>query len=218
MLDKELARLGATGQNLEKLAHGLQCHDVDELLALIGRGDITARQIEHALAPSLTSAPPEAFAPVAEKARGGASSGVLVLGVNNIATLLAKCCKPVPPDAIVGFVSKARGVTVHRDDCENMRRLASEQRERLIPASWGNTAEAPFSADIEVVASDRQGLLRDVSEAIAREKVNVTAVNTISRNNQASMRFTVEVTRLDHLARILKMVLEVPGVMSAVRR
>ena len=218
ILDKELARLAATGQNLEKLAHGLQCRNVDELLALIGRGDITARQIEHALAPSITSAPPDAHAPVAQKARGSASVGVLVLGLNNIATLLAKCCKPVPPDAIIGFVSKARGVTVHRGDCENMLRLTSEQRERAMPASWGDTAEAPFSADIEVVASDRQGLLRDVSEAIAREKVNVTAVNTISRSNHASMRFTVEVTKLDHLTRILKMVLEVAGVISAARR
>ena len=141
-----------------------------------------------------------------------------MLGPNNIATVLAKCCKPVPPDPILGFVSKARGVTVHRADCVNMIKLDAIQRERQMPASWGYTADAPFSTEIEVLATDRQGLLRDVSEAIAREKVNVTAVNTISKNNQASMRFTVEITKLEHLIRILKMVQEVPGVMSAARR
>jgi len=124
----------------------------------------------------------------------------------------------VPPDSIIGFVSKARGVTVHRADCTNMLKLDQKQHERQMPASWGNTADAPFSAEIEVRAMDRQGLLRDVSEAIAREKVNVTAVNTISKNNEASMRFTVEITKLEHLVRILKMVQEVPGVMFAARR
>ena len=219
VLDKELARLSATGQNLEKLAHEMHCQSVDEMLAMIGRGEITPRQIEQTLAPPDAAGPvSDAFLPVAEKAHGGASSGVLVLGVNNIATLLAKCCKPVPPDPIIGFISKARGVTVHRRDCLNMHRLLPEQRERLMPASWGNTAEAPFSADMEVLAVDRQGLLRDISEAIAREKVNVTAVNTMSKNNQASMRFTVEITKLEHLTRVLKMVQEVLGVVTAIRR
>jgi GTP pyrophosphokinase len=218
-LERELARLGASGHNLEKLAQLLHAKDVDEMLAAIGRGEITPRQIEIAIAPPAPAQPaPEAPIAVPEQARRGASGGVLVLGVNNIATVLAKCCKPVPPDPIIGFVSKARGVTVHRADCANMTKLETQQRERLMPASWGDTREAPFSADLEVLAVDRQGLLRDVSEAIAREKVNVTAVNTLSKNNQASMRFTVEITKVDHLTRVLKMVQEVPGVMSAVRR
>ncbi|HVK54677.1 MAG TPA: bifunctional (p)ppGpp synthetase/guanosine-3',5'-bis(diphosphate) 3'-pyrophosphohydrolase [Burkholderiales bacterium] len=219
ILEKELARLGATGQKLDKLAHELHCHNVDEMMAMIGRGEITPRQIDLVLVPE-SAAPSEPVAPVtiSEQSSTATSSGVLVLGVNNIATILAKCCKPVPPDPIVGFVSKARGVMVHRLDCSNVVELLPLQRERLMPASWGKTAEAPFSADIEVLAVDRQGLLRDVSEAIAREKVNVTAVNTISKNNQASMRFTIEITKLDHLVRILKMVQEVPGVISAIRR
>ncbi|MBA2689802.1 MAG: bifunctional (p)ppGpp synthetase/guanosine-3',5'-bis(diphosphate) 3'-pyrophosphohydrolase [Burkholderiales bacterium] len=217
ILEKELARLGATGQNLEKLANALACHSVDEMMAAIGRGEITPRQIELTLVPHV---PPmeDVPLPMPGHARGGSSAGVLVVGMNNIATTLAKCCKPVPPDAIVGFVSKARGVTVHRADCFNMNRLASTQRERLMQAGWGNTGAAAFSADIEVLAVDRQGLLRDISEAIAREKVNVTAVNTISKNNQASMRFAMEITKLDHLVRVLKMVEEVPGVISATRR
>jgi GTP pyrophosphokinase len=218
VLERELARLSATGQKLEKLAQLLHLKNVDEMFAAIGRGEITPRQIEVALTPETFLQPVEAPIAAPEQARSGASGGVLVLGLNNIATVLAKCCKPVPPDPIIGFVSKARGVTVHRADCVNMIKLDAIQRERQMAASWGNTADAPFSTEIEVLATDRQGLLRDVSEAIAREKVNVTAVNTISKNNQASMRFTVEITKLEHLIRILKMVQEVPGVMSAARR
>jgi GTP pyrophosphokinase len=156
--------------------------------------------------------------PIKPAAPEKASSGVLVLGVNNIATLIAKCCKPVPPDPIVGYITRARGVTVHRQDCPNVTGLAPEQHERLMPADWGkNVAEAPFSADLEVVAEDRQGLLRDISEAISRERINVTAVNTLSRGAHAFMRFTLQVSSADGIARVLRQVRDVPGVDSARR-
>jgi len=141
-----------------------------------------------------------------------------VLGVNNIATLVAKCCKPVPPDPIVGFVTRARGVMVHRQDCPNITGLAPEQRDRLMAADWGRTSEeAGFSADLEVVAVDRQGLLRDVSEAISRERINVTAVNTLSRGAMAFMRFTLQVSSADGIQRVLRQLKDVPGVDSARR-
>jgi GTP pyrophosphokinase len=143
---------------------------------------------------------------------------VLVLGVNNIATLIAKCCKPVPPDPIVGVVTRARGVTVHRQDCVNITSLAEGQLDRLMPADWGKTGdEAPFSADLEVVAIDRQGLLRDISDAIARERINVTAVNTLSRGVHAFMRFTLQVASADGIQRVLRQVKDVPGVDTARR-
>jgi GTP pyrophosphokinase len=141
-----------------------------------------------------------------------------VLGVNNIATLVAKCCKPVPPDPIVGFITRTRGVMVHRQDCANVTGLDEAQRDRLMPADWGKTeGEAPFSADLEVVAIDRQGLLRDISEAIARERINVTAVNTLSRGAHAFMRFTVQVGSGDAIMRVLRQVKDVPGVDTARR-
>jgi GTP pyrophosphokinase len=145
------------------------------------------------------------------------SGGVLVLGVNNIATLVAKCCRPVPPDPIVGFVTRTRGVMVHRQDCRNITSLTPEQHERLMPADWGSTGEAAFSAEVEVVAVDRQGLLRDISEAISRERINVTAVNTLSRGAHAFMRFTVQVTSADGIMRVLRQVKDVPGVDTARR-
>src|SRR5204862_6892292 len=141
------------------------------------------REIAVRAAPLGPAAPPPIL-PLAPAPAARASSGVLVLGVNNIATMIAKCCKPVPPDPIVGFITRTRGVMVHRQDCPNIAGLEESQRDRLMPADWGKTSgEAPFSADLEVVALDRQGLLRDVSEAIPRERINVTALNTLSRGS-----------------------------------
>jgi GTP pyrophosphokinase len=217
-LDKELHRIGAVSESHEKIATACGFDKLEDFLAALGRGEVSARQIEVAVrgeAPAPQAAP---VVPVSKPAPSGTSSGVLVLGVTNIATLIAKCCKPVPPDPIVGFITRARGVTVHRQDCPNITGLAPDQRERLMPADWGKTGEeAPFSADLEVVALDRQGLLRDVSEAIARERINVTAVNTLSRGAHAFMRFTLQVGSADGIVRVLRQVREVPGVDTARR-
>lgn len=230
-LERELARNSATAIALEKVASALNHRDLDECLAEIGRGEITPHQIEIALR-ELTATKSEAAPAMALEALGqGAlagglsavksdktSGGVLVLGVNNIATMVAKCCKPLPSDPIIGFVTKTRGVMVHRLDCINIVSLTSEQRERLMAAQWGNVDQQPFAADIEVTAMDRQGLLRDVSEALSHERINVTAVNTLSRGNLASMRFTVEIKRGEELVRLIRTVSEVPGVETVRRR
>jgi GTP pyrophosphokinase len=218
-LDKELQRLGATGASHEKIAHACGFEKLEDFFAALGRGEVTGRQIEIAvrgepLAPA--AMPP--LVPLAPPPSSKTSSGVLVLGVNNIATMIAKCCKPVPPDPIVGFITRTRGVMVHRQDCPNIVGLAGEQRDRLMPADWGKTGdEAPFSADIEVVAVDRQGLLRDISEAISRERINVTAVNTLSRGAHAFMRFTLQIGSADAIIRVLRQVKDVPGVDTARR-
>ena len=215
-LDKELQRLGSTGAAHEKIAAAIGYEKLDDFFAALGRGEVSSRQIEIAVrgAAPVVEAPPLVIKPTPT---GRASSGVLVLGVNNIATLIAKCCKPVPPDPIVGFVTRVRGVTVHRLDCPNITSLAEGQKDRLMPADWGDTTAAPFSADLEVVALDRQGLLRDISEAIARERINVTAVNTLSRGSHAFMRFTLQVSSADAILRVLRQVKDVPGVDTARR-
>jgi len=216
-LEKELQRLGATQASHERVAAAAGFPRLDDFFAALGRGEVSARQVEIAVRGEAPPAPLQegpVLAPLADKA----SSGVLVLGVNNIATLIAKCCKPVPPDPIVGFITRARGVMVHRQDCPNITGLAEGQRDRLMAADWGRTGEAAgFSADMEVVAVDRQGLLRDITEAIARERINVTAVNTLSRGAHAFMRFTLQVSSADGIARVLRQVKEVPGVDSARR-
>jgi GTP pyrophosphokinase len=216
-LEKELTRLGATSFSHERIATACGFPGTDEFFAALGRGEVTGRQIETAVrggAPVAAPPPPITVSP-APSAR--TSSGVLVLGVNNIATMMAKCCKPVPPDAIIGFITRTRGVMVHRADCPNVTGLEPSQRERLLPANWGKTAESGFAADIEVIALDRQGLLRDISEAIARERINVTAVNTLSRGSHAFMRFTLQVGDGDAIHRVLRQVKDVPGVDHARR-
>jgi GTP pyrophosphokinase len=215
-LEKELTRLGATSFAHEKVAVACGFARTDEFLAALGRGEVTARQIEIAVRGEAPVPPPPAVTVVPEP-ESRASSGVLVLGVNNIATLVAKCCKPVPPDPIIGFITRTRGVMVHRADCRNVTGLGPEQRERLLPAEWGKTGGAPFAADVEVVALDRQGLLRDISEAISRERINVTAVNTLSRGAHAYMRFTLQVDSGDAIHRVLRQVRDVPGVDQARR-
>ena len=216
-LEKELQRLGATHTSHESVAAAAGFAKLDDFFAALGRGEVSSRQIEIAVRGEAPAAPAPA-APVLAPARDKTSSGVLVLGVNNIATLIAKCCKPVPPDPIVGFITRARGVMVHRQDCPNVTGLAEGQRDRLMAADWGRTGEeAGFSADVEVVAADRQGLLRDITEAIARERINVSAVNTLSRGTHAFMRFTVQVSSADGIQRVLRQLKDVPGVDSARR-
>src|SRR5260221_4906804 len=164
-LDKDLQRLGSTGAAHEKIAGASGFAKLDDFYAALGRGEVTGRQIEIAIRGETPAAAP-AMAPLVAPAPSKVSSVVLVLGVNNIATMVPKCCKPVPPDPIIGFITRMRGVMVHRQDCPNITGLAPDQRERLMPADWGKTSdEAPFSADLEAVPLDRQGLLRDHSEA-----------------------------------------------------
>jgi GTP pyrophosphokinase len=217
-LEKELQRAGKSGIALEKVAQALKFAKLDEMLAAVGHGELSTRQLQQALHDQPPPAQTEP-APLARESRAQpVSGGVLVLGVNNIATVIAKCCKPVPPESIAGFVSKGRGITVHRADCANVAALAGERRERLMPAQWGHNVAGPFAVDITVEAADRAGLLRDISEMMAREHVNVTAANTLSRGEHARMFFTIEIADLGKLEQVLLALKTVPGVSAAARR
>ncbi len=218
ILEKELQRAGQTSVKHDGVAGLFKFDKLEEFLAALGRGELTSHQVEVALRPKEAPSPDAAPAPVAPAPSSRSGSGVLVLGVNNIATMVAKCCKPVPPDGIVGFVTRTRGVMVHRADCPNITGLAGDQKDRLMAAAWGETGSSWFFADIEVVANDRQGLLRDITEAIARERVNVTAMNTLSKGPMAYMRFTIQVTSADIIDRVKRTVGAVADVESVVRR
>ena len=138
-----------------------------------------------------------------------------MVGVDKLLTLTARCCKPAPPDRIVGFVTRGRGVSIHRHDCANAKRLDSA---RCVPAEWGEATGARFPVDVFVEALDRTGLLRDISDVLARERINVTGTSTQTTAHVARMRFTLEVENIDQLERVLDLVRDVRGVMSAVRR
>ena len=131
---------------------------------------------------------------------------------------LARCCKPAPPDEIVGFVTRGRGISIHRASCPSAARLRARQPERIIAADWGKQSSSVFPVDVVVQAEDRHGLLRDVSEMLSREKINVTAANTQSRQSLATMHFTLDIADVAQLQRVLAKVREVAGVQSAARR
>jgi GTP pyrophosphokinase len=188
---------------------------MEDLLAALGRGDVTPRQLGlslHEEAPVAGERP--LFAPRAPSQEQG---GILVHGISKLLTSTAKCCKPLPPEPIIGFVTRGRGITVHRQDCPNVLLLDEAGQRRLINADWGGGGGV-FPAELEVRAHDRQGLLRDISEVLSREKINVTATNTESRTGVARMRFTVEVRDIAQLGRVLTLIHEVPSVLECRRR
>ncbi len=211
---KELQRQGMTSVNLDKFAQESGFAKLDDFLAGIGRGEISPRQIQTAL--RVGDRPPVVAdqQPIVGKSRAQ-PGGILIVGVDKLLTVPAKCCKPAPPDAIIGFVSRGRGVTIHRRGCGNVKRLAAE---RLIAADWGRSEEATFPVDVVIEATDRSGLLRDITEIFSREHINVTATNSASRDVSARMLLTVEIKNLHQLNRVLVLIRDVPGVARAGRR
>jgi len=222
-VERELARAGSTALNLDQLAAKAGFAKVDEFFAAVAREELNSRQLQTAIR-AVASPAAEAAAPVVDEVTTrqskatGTSGGILVVGVDRLMTVLARCCKPVPPDAIVGYVTRGKGITVHRVGCANVARIRREQPERLIESNWGAPGDEVFPVDIVVESTDRQGLLKDLSEIFSREKINVTAVNTLSKHHLAHMAFTLEVRGVDQLKRALALVAEVPGVLHAGRR
>ena len=214
IVEKELKRERAAHASLDALADRLGFKKPDELFFAVARDEVNLRQLQTAVrgfeAPAPQAPKPKARATTAK-------SGVLVVGgMDRLMTQLAKCCKPVPPDPIRGFVTRGKGVSVHREDCASLRRLAENQPERLIDAQWGDSPGS-YAVEMAVTATDRRGLLRDIGDALAREKINVTAVRTQSRDELAFMRFTFEVTDLTQLKRAFAVVRELKGVIRVSR-
>jgi GTP pyrophosphokinase len=188
---------------------------LSDLLVDIARGTVGPKLLQDALKPAPVEPVAEDALPAARKSRAGARSSVLIVGVDKLLTLTAKCCKPVPPERIVGFVTRGRGVSIHRAGCASLKRLDPARR---VDAEWGAASGATFPVEVVVEAADRTGLLRDISEVLTRERVNVTATVTQSASHAAYMRFTLEVENLDQLERVLTLVRDVKGVVNAGRR
>ena len=207
--------------NQQHLCEKLGFKLLDDLFTALGQGEITPRAIQKACGALVEPAPvPVSATSIVKKSKiqSGDKNGVLVDGEGGLLTTLAKCCKPAPPDLIVGFVTRERGVSIHRQGCSDFEHLAKQSPEKVLPASWAVLdANQVFAIDIEVRANDRNGLLRDVSDALARYKVNVTAVQMQTRNLEASMRVTLEMKKVDELPRVLAGVAEVKGVASVAR-
>jgi len=222
VFEKEAGRYGHLSSKLDTIAQKLGYKSIDEVYIAIGHDEIGLRELGQTLA-SLeepTTAPepitPDDFIKTARADQHG--RGILIEGVDQLMTMLSKCCKPVPPDPVIGFVTKGRGISIHRCDCPTLKRLAANSPERLIHADWGKTDPNHFfSVDLVIEAHDRGGLLRDLSEVMSREKINVTAVNTLSKDQRARMRFTVEIRGTDQLQKVMVRLNEVAGVINVSR-
>jgi GTP pyrophosphokinase len=222
-VEKLLQREGKTATRLEDLASKLGFKSADALFEVVGKDEFSLRNIEVLLKPPAPVLTPDDYL-LLKRTRHSEKvprSGVLVVGIDSLMTQLAKCCKPAPPDAIGGFVSRGKGVSVHRADCSNFREFSARHAERVIAVTWGThrpAESAVYPVDVAVEAADRQGLLRDISEVFAKEKMNVIGVQTQSVKGTAWMTFTVEVLDSGRLERVLAIVRDVPNVRSARRR
>lgn len=229
LVEKTLQREGKTSVNLDNLAAKLGFKSPDDLFSVVGKEEFSLRNIEQAL----SDAPPPEHAPEApadfeKRSSGasvahGASTGVLVVGVDALLTQLARCCRPAPPDPISGFVTRGKGMSIHRSDCPTFVRMAERAPERVLQTTWsadvlGGRGASVYPVDLMIEASDRQGLLRDISEVFAREKMNVVGVKTQSRRNTAFMQFTVEVSNAAQVQRACTLLGEVQGVVRAGRK
>lgn len=227
MVEKTLQREGKTSVSLDDLASKLGFKSPEALFVVVGKEEFSLRQVEQALhdGPPPVDEQPEIVAKSSSgrSVASGASSGVLVVGVGALMTQLARCCRPAPPDGIAGFVTRGKGVSIHRTDCPTFARMATEAPERVLETAWsdeaiGGRGDTVYPVDLMIEATDRQGLLRDISDIFAREKINVVGVNTVSKRHHAYMHFTVEVRSAEQCRRALLVLSEISGMIRASRR
>ncbi|MDF3036217.1 MAG: bifunctional (p)ppGpp synthetase/guanosine-3,5-bis(diphosphate) 3-pyrophosphohydrolase [Paucimonas sp.] len=223
LLEKTLQREGKTAVNLDDLAHTLGFAKLEDLLLAVAKEQFSLRLIEQALHAGEQAEVVGEEALVTRKSRTssvtqGAKSGVLVVGTDGLMTQLARCCKPAPPDDIVGFVTRGKGVSIHRSTCRNLSQMRKLTPERVIQTEWGNAGrDTVYPVDIFVLASDRQGLLRDISDIFLREKINVIGVSTQTAKGTAKMAFTAEIGSTAQLMKALGAIRDVNGVVEARR-
>ena len=187
MLEKELKRLGLDFGKLDEVASAFKYEKSDDFLAAVGYGDIDTHQVAQRLSPAPVEEelpPTVAAIPIAD------TRGIQVQGVGDLLTRLARCCNPVPGDPIVGFITRGKGVTVHRTDCPSV--INEDEPERLVKVEWGRMDHQTFPVTIRVDAWDREGLVRDVAAVVADEKVNIASASvTVHKDRTATLTATL---------------------------
>ena len=218
LLEREFKRLALTSVDYQRIARKVQMNTVEDMYAAVGAGDLSSAQVLNA-AQGLVERRPE---PQLKLARPGATryrSEVQVHGVGNLLNHMAGCCKPLPGDAITGFITQGRGVSIHRSDCARLVKLQESAPERVIDVEWGRTPTDNYEVDVAIEAYDRHGLLRDITGLFANARINVLAINTQTNKNShtATMRLRVEVPNLASLSKLLERINRLHNVISAVR-
>jgi len=212
LLEKELRRLGIPLSEQEQIALLFKYDDMDDFLAALGWGEVSLHQIAVKLSspPETEETPPSAVKPPAE-----VESAIQVMGVGDLLTHVARCCNPVPGDEIIGYITRARGITVHRNDCPNV--LNEDEKERLVKVEWGRTGYA-YPVSVQIEANDRVGLLRDITTLVSDEKVNIATVSSVDYDDGVTnIYLTLHITDIKQLSRLLTKLDRVAGVISVVR-
>ena len=219
MVERECARLSLTALDYKEIAKQLNLRAVEEMFMAVGSGELSAKQILRVAQTVTRGDHNEKPFWVVRPSRPARRDAVRVDGVGNMLTQFARCCMPVPGDPIEGYITKSRGITVHRSDCARLLTLIGDYPERIISVSWGAGDTDRFPVKIGLTAYDRQGLLADVSSVMAREQVNVTAINTLSdpAQNTAEMKVTAEVTSIDALLSVLEKLSQLDNVVAVKR-
>ena len=221
-LDRELHRLGVTDLPIEKIASRFKHKKVDEFLEAVGHGDITAGHLANAVNELVPreNTHEENRPRLARREQSTTSGGFKIFGVGNLLTATARCCHPVPNDPIIGYITRGRGVTIHRQDCGNVLRLQGDDRDRLIEVEWGGGTGEGYAVDIAVEAYDRSGLLRDITSVLANENINLNGVNTATDESDgiARMSLKLEIADIGQLSRVLTKIGQLPNVVEARRK
>ena len=218
LLEREFKRLALTSVDYQRVARKVSAKSVEDMYAAVGSGDISSSQVVNA-AQGLVERRPE---PQLKTVRPGATryrNEVQVRGVGNLLNHIAGCCKPLPGDAITGFITQGRGVSIHRSDCPRLVKLQESSPQRVIDVEWGSAPTDNYEVDVAIEAYDRHGLLRDITGLFANARINVLSINTQThkRSNTATMRLRVEVPNLSSLSKLLERINSLHNVISAVR-
>ena len=218
MLDREIQRLGVNTPSMPELLAELKLESAEDLHEALGLGEVNTAQVAAAIQ-RLVARASRADEPVKARPVAPREPELEVQGVGDLLATYARCCKPVPPEPIVGYITVGRGVTIHTQSCLNLSRLAVKAPARILPVGWGG-AGGEFPVDLEVEAFDRRGLVRDVSAALADEKISIRSMTTTTdaRDQFARMKIAIDITGLPQLARVLARIGQLPNVVSARRR
>jgi GTP pyrophosphokinase len=220
IIERELQRLAIHSVTLEELVEELKLTKAEQLYLAVGEGEITVAQITGAI--QRRARPQELPSPIARKPAIATkdTTGITIEGVGDLLSHFARCCGPVPPEPIAGYITLGRGVSIHRQDCSNFKRLEHTSPERVIAVEWGASEDQSFAVEVNVRAFDRRGLVRDISAVLADSKVNILAMNTITHEHDgiADMNLKIMVRDLEELSRMLARIQNLPNIVSARRR
>ena len=217
LLEREFKRLALTSVDYQRIARKVQQASVEDMYAAVGSGELSSTQVMNAAQGLVENRGPQLK--LARPGSGLYRGQVQVRGVGNLLTHIAGCCKPLPGDAITGFITRGRGVSIHRADCGRLVKLLETVPERVIDVEWGLSPRDNYEVDVAIEAYDRQGLLRDITSLFANARINVLSINTQTnkKRNTATMHLRVAVPNLGSLSKLLERINRLKNVISAMR-